>query len=182
MALTESRALPVGATAPDFSLPDTRTKTHVDREDFNGHPLLVVFMCNHCPFVVHLLDSLVERCAEFSQQGVSTVAISANDVISYPQDGPEPMAALAKTRNFNFPYLYDETQQVAKAFSAVCTPEFYLFDDNHALFYHGQWDSTRPGQGTANGNDVADAISLLLNDKPAPTDVRAAVGCSIKWA
>jgi len=182
MAITESRALPPGATAPDFSLPDTRTRTLVDREDFNGHPLLVVFMCNHCPFVVHLLDSLATRTREFSKQGVSTVAISANDIQSYPQDGPEKMAELANQYDFDFPYLFDETQQVAKAFAAVCTPEFYLFDENHALYYHGQWDSTRPGQGVASGDDVAAAVTSLLAEQPAPTEVQSAVGCSIKWA
>lgn len=182
MALTQSRTLPLGATAPDFLLPDTRTNTQVDREDFNGNPLLVVFMCNHCPFVVHLLESLAERTQKFSEQGVSCVAISANDVQSYPQDGPEKMAELAKQYDFSFPYLYDESQTVAKAFAAVCTPEFYLFDENHALYYHGQWDSTRPGQGVANGEDVATAVAHLLDDKPAPNEVRAAVGCSIKWA
>jgi len=182
MALTESRALPIGATAPDFSLPDTRNNTQVEREDFNGNPLLVVFMCNHCPFVVHLLSSLATRAQEFANQGVSTVAISSNDIKSYPQDGPQKMADLAKQHNFDFPYLFDESQQVAKAFNAVCTPEFYLFDDTHALYYHGQWDSTRPGQGVPTGDDVAAAILNLTDDKPAPTDVQSAMGCSIKWA
>ena len=186
MALTESRALPTGATAPDFALKDTRPGTNqgtsVTRDDFNGSPLLVVIMCNHCPFVVHLLDSLVMRTNEFATKGVSTVAISANDVASYPQDGPDKMGELAERHGFEFPYLYDETQQVAKEFKAVCTPEFYLFDDEHTLFYHGQWDDSRPGSGTATGDDVAQAIQALLADEPAPSDVRAAVGCSIKWA
>lgn len=182
MALTESRALPKGATAPDFALVDTRSNTTVTRDDFNGAPLLVVFMCNHCPFVVHLLDSLVERTNEFAKLGVSTVAISANDVKQYPQDGPDRMAELAATKGFEFPYLFDETQQTAKAFKAVCTPEFYLFNDEHALFYHGQWDNSRPGNGSATGDDVAQAVHTVLADGAAPANVSAAVGCSIKWA
>ncbi len=182
MALTKSRVLPTGATAPDFALTDTRSNTQVTRADFNGSPLLVVIMCNHCPFVVHLLDSLVQRTIEFAENGVSTVAISANDVASYPQDGPDKMAELAASRGFQFPYLFDETQQVAKEFKAVCTPEFYLFDEEHTLFYHGQWDSTRPSSGTATGDDVAQAVKTLLADEPAPSNVKAAVGCSVKWA
>ena len=182
MALTESRTLSLGATAPDFDLIDTRNQSSVTREDFNGSPLLVAIMCNHCPYVIHLLDSLVQRAAEFSQKGVATVAISANDVRSYPQDGPDKMSQLASSRGFGFPYLYDETQSVAKAFAAVCTPEFYLFNDEHALYYHGQWDSTHPGGGDATGDDVAKAVTSLLADEPAPSNVRAAMGCSIKWA
>ena len=182
MAITESRTLPLGATAPDFSLVDTRTQTTVTRDDFNGSPLLVAIMCNHCPFVVHLLDSLVQRAAEFSESGVSTVAISSNDIKSYPQDGPDKMAELAQSRGFDFPYLFDESQNVAKEFAAVCTPEFYLFNDEHALYYHGQWDNTRPGNGNATGDDVAQAVKTLLADEPAPANTRAAMGCSIKWA
>ena len=182
MALTESRTLPIGATAPDFALVDTCTNHTVVREDFNGSPLLVAIICNHCPFVVHLLDSLVQRAGEFAGAGVSTVAISSNDIQSYPQDGPDKMAQLASNRGFDFPYLFDETQNVAKEFAAVCTPEFYLFDDEHALYYHGQWDSSRPGGGTATGDDVAAAVKSLLADEPAPQNVRAAMGCSIKWA
>lgn len=181
MARTESRNLPLGATAPDFALTDTVSQTIVTRDDFNGSPLLVIFMCNHCPFVVHLLESLAKRTQEFAELGVSTVAISSNDVASYPQDGPEKMAELAKAQGFQFPYLFDETQQVAKEFAAVCTPEFYLFNDEHALYYHGQWDDSRPGRGVASGDDVARAVTQLLADEPAPSDTRAAVGCSIKW-
>lgn len=182
MAMTESRTLTLGAAAPDFELVDTRTQTTVTRADFNGTPLLVAIICNHCPFVVHLLDSLVQRSNEFAQSGIATVAISSNDVRSYPQDGPEPMAELAKSKGFEFPYLYDETQQVAKEFAAVCTPEFYLFNDEHALYYHGQWDGSRPGSGDASGDDVAAAVNRLLADEPPPENVQAAMGCSIKWA
>jgi len=182
MAMTESRSLPLGATAPDFALIDTRTGTEVTRADFNGGPLLVAIMCNHCPFVVHLLDSLVERTAEFATQGVASVAISSNDIVSYPQDGPERMAELAASRGFDFPYLFDADQKVAREFAAVCTPEFYLFDENHALFYHGQWDNSRPGSGAASGDDVAAAVAAIVNDEPPPENVRPAMGCSIKWA
>jgi len=125
MALTESKSLPQGAICPDFELTDTRSGTLVNREDFNGSPLMVAVICNHCPYVVHLLDSLVTRAAEFKTDGLETVAISANDIISHPQDGPEKMAELAENRGFGFPYLFDESQAVAKAFHAVCTPEFY---------------------------------------------------------
>jgi len=182
MAMLESKQLPVGATAPDFALPNTRNGQQVERADFTGSPLLVVFMCNHCPFVIHLMDSLAARSKEFAALGVPTVAISANDATRYPQDGPEKMAALADTRGFEFPYLYDESQSVAREFAAVCTPEFYLFDDEHALYYHGQWDDSRPGQGLATGHDVAKAVQDLLQDAPAPEHVKPSVGCSIKWA
>jgi len=182
MALTESRELPIGASAPDFSLRDTCSGNTVERGDFNGTPLLVVFMCNHCPFVVHLLDSLVSRCAEFQNQGVACVAISSNDINSYPQDGPERMAELAAKYGFGFPYLYDASQTVAREYTAVCTPEFFLFDDTHALYYHGQWDSSRPGSGSATGDDVAAAVTALVADEPAPTAVKPSMGCSIKWA
>jgi len=182
MALTESRQLPLGATAPDFSLTDTRNGQQVERADFIGSPLLVVVMCNHCPYVIHLLDSLVQRTKEFASLGVQTVALSANDANSYPQDGPKKMAELAAKCGFEFPYLYDESQSVAREFAAVCTPEFYVFDDEHALYYHGQWDGTRPGQQPATGDDVAQAVQHLLQDAKPPTDVKPSIGCSIKWA
>lgn len=182
MALTESRSLPLGALAPEFSLIDTRNQQRIELEDFNGSPLLVAVICNHCPFVVHLLESFVQRSAEFKELGVETVAISSNDVKHYPQDGPEKMAELAARYGFTFPYLYDSTQAVARAFAAVCTPEFYVFNDEHTLYYHGQWDSSRPGRGSATGDSVATVIEHLVAGKPAPETTYPSVGCSVKWA
>ncbi len=181
MVLTESTNMPIGAKAPDFLLPDTRNGQPVSLADHAGRPLLLVFMCNHCPYVVHLLEALTASAHEFADSGIATVTISANDVERYPQDGPDKMAALALTHGFRFPYCHDETQQVAKAYNAVCTPDIFLFDTEHRLYYHGQFDDTRPNRGQAHGQDLKRAAAMLLDGKPAPTDVRPSVGCSIKW-
>lgn len=181
MVLKESTAVNQGAPAPDFTLPDTQSLRSVSLSDFSGSPLLVVFMCNHCPYVVHLLAALTDTADELAGLGVATVAISANDVVGYPQDGPEKMAELAKAQGFNFPYCYDESQDVAKAYGAVCTPDIFLFDANHQLYYQGQFDDTRPGQGVANGQSVKLAAADLLAGKPASKNSAPSVGCSIKW-
>ena len=181
MVMTESINMPLGANAPTFTLPDTRSNLPVSLAEHTGHSVLIVFMCNHCPYVVHLLDELVSLAHEAARDNVDTIAISANDVARYPQDGPDKMAELAKLRGFDFPYCFDESQTVARAYGAVCTPDIFLFDAGHQLYYHGQFDNTRPGQGQAHGADLRSAIKSLVQGQPAPADIKPSVGCSIKW-
>jgi len=182
VALTESTDTPIGSDAPFFSLPEPLTNNIVSLNDFEGSPLLVVFMCNHCPYVVHIVDGLVDAARDFESQGIKTVAISANDISTHPADSPDKMAELARQKGFTFNYLYDETQDVAKAYRAVCTPDLYLFDASHSLYYRGQFDASRPGGNTAvTGRDLRDAATAMLRSDPAPTDPPASVGCSIKW-
>ena len=183
MAKTSSNDMPPGAAAPDFTLPDTRTGQSVSLTDHAGSPLLVLFMCNHCPYVVHIVDELVRLAADFHDRGVKTLAISANDVNSHPADSPENMGKLAADKDFGFPYLFDESQDVARAYGAVCTPDIYVFDADHRLFYRGQFDATRPGQGsTATGDDLRAALAALLAGESAPQPQHPSVGCSIKWS
>jgi peroxiredoxin len=138
--------LPLGTEAPGFTLPDTVSGKQVSLDDFDrGKPLLVVFMCNHCPYVKHVREKFAEIAAEYQKKGVEVVAISANDPGAFPEDGPEQMAALAGELGFTFPYLFDETQETAKAYHAACTPDFFLFDGERRLFYRGQMDGARPG-------------------------------------
>ncbi len=180
MVLTESTNMPVASSAPDFTLPDTRNGEPVTLGNIEG-PVLIVFMCNHCPYVVHIVDPLVALAAELNQRGVTTIAISSNDVVSHPADGPAKMAALAAAKGFDFPYCFDETQQVARSYNAVCTPDIFLFDSQHKLFYHGQFDDTRPGRDVAHGGDLRTAALQMLEGGLAPTDTSPSVGCSIKW-
>lgn len=184
-----SLAPQIGSPAPDFRLPDPlagRVYTLADFESSQG--LLVAFLCNHCPFVQHLLDALVAFAAEYLPKGLATVAISSNDVASHPEDAPELMARLARERGFGFPYLYDESQAAAIAFRAVCTPEFFLYDGKRRLFYAGRFDASRPSHPMAPGNDLpatgeymrAAADALLAGDAP-PSQQIASTGCSLKW-
>lgn len=182
MALTESNMLPLGAALPAFSLPDTRTGDTVSNTDYTGKPLVVVFMCNHCPFVVHLLDGLASAGRDFQAQGVSVLAISSNDVSTHPSDGPEHMANLARNMGFDFPYAYDESQAVARAFDAACTPDFYLFDAAGTLVYRGQFDGARPGSNEpVSGEDLRAAVSALVAGEAVPHEQKPSIGCSIKW-
>jgi peroxiredoxin len=175
--------LPLGTPAPPFALPDTRTGRTVALEDFATSPaLLVAFMCNHCPFVKHILDGFVAFARDFGARGVAVVTISSNDVVSYPQDAPAEMTRLATLKGFTFPYLYDESQEVANAYQAVCTPDFFLFDRNRRLAYRGQFDASRPGNNIAvSGADLRAACEALLEGKPPPREQVPSVGCSIKW-
>jgi len=174
--------LSVGSAAPPFTLPDTRGNQPVSPSDHAGSPLLIAFLCNHCPYVVHIVEPLVALAAELAPRGLATIAISANDIVAYPQDGPVEMAALAAAKGFGFPYCFDETQDVARVYDAVCTPDLFLFDADHRLFYRGQFDGTRPGRGdAADGADLRRAIEALLAGEPAPADPPPSVGCSIKW-
>jgi len=178
MAVTASTMLPLGTLAPDFSLPDTEGNL-VSVEDFKDAPaFLVVFMCNHCPFVKHVLDGLTGLIKVYQAKGVAAVAINSNDVEDYPEDRPEMMAKLAEEKGFTFPYLYDETQDVAKAYHAACTPDFFLFDKARKLVYRGQMDDSRPGNNIlVTGADLRAA----LEGKPVATKQRPSMGCNIKW-
>ncbi len=183
MARRTSRMLPLGTPAPSFALPDTVTGRTVALEDLSTSPaLLVAFICNHCPFVKHILDEFVAFGRDFGARGVAIVAISSNDVVSYPEDAPAEMARIATHKGFTFPYLYDESQEVAKAYQAVCTPDFFLFDRDRRLAYRGQFDASRPGNKVAvSGADVRAACEALLGGKAAPRQQIPSVGCSIKW-
>lgn len=182
MAETPSTMLGIGTQAPDFSLPEPASGNSVSLSNYAGKPLLVVFSCNHCPYVLHILESLTAFANEKQRQGLAVVMISANDVAGYPADGPEKMAALAQSHGFEFPYLYDESQQVALAYRAACTPDFFLFDGAHQLVYRGQYDSSRPGnQISVDGSDLRAAVDSLLAGNAIAGDQIPSVGCNIKW-
>jgi len=183
MVRQASRMLPLGTPAPPFALPDTVTGRSVAIGELAASQLLLVaFICNHCPFVKHILDGFVAFAREFGARGVAVVAISPNDVTSQPDDAPAEMARIARMKDFTFPYLYDESQEVAKAYQAVCTPDFFLFDRERRLAYRGQFDASRPGGRIAvTGADLRAACEALLAGKPATRDQIPSIGCSIKW-
>ena len=182
MVMTPSTMLPLGTEAPDFRLPDTEGKT-VSREEFkDARALLVIFMCNHCPFVKHIREGLARFGRDYRERGVAVVGINANDVANYPDDSPEKMAEEVRQAGYTFPYLYDETQKVAKAYRAACTPDFFLFDGAHRLAYRGQFDASRPGNGLpVTGADLRLATDALLDGKPISEDQTPSIGCNIKW-
>jgi peroxiredoxin len=182
MVKTASTMLPLGTTAPDFSLPDTEGRT-VSLADFAEAPaLLVIFMCNHCPYVKHVAEGLAGLAKEYQQRGVAVVGISSNDVANFPEDSPKKMAHEVKQRGYTFPYLYDESQEVAKAYRAACTPDFYVFDKDRKLVYRGQMDSSRPESGApVTGEDLRAALDAVLAGKPVSADQKASLGCNIKW-
>jgi peroxiredoxin len=174
---------PLGMQAPPFRLPSPATGKLVSRDDFSSAPaLLVVFMCNHCPFVKHVRDGFVQLAREYQARGVAVVAISSNDAGQYSQDSPQAMAEESKRYGYTFPYLYDESQEVAKAYRAACTPDFYLFDREQRLVYRGQMDDSRPGNlRPVTGADLRQALDAVLEGRAAPADQKASVGCNIKW-
>lgn len=181
MVKTASTMLPLGTLAPEFSLPNVDGST-VSNADFEGKPLLVIFMCNHCPFVIHLREHLASFANEYQAKGLGIVGISSNDVVGYPQDGPEKMAEEAQSAGYTFPYLYDATQDVAKTYKAACTPDFFLFDADHRLVYRGQFDDSRPGNNVAvTGNDMRTACDAVLANQQVPTEQKPSIGCNIKW-
>ena len=181
MVKTASTMLSLGTQAPDFALPDVDGST-VTRQQFAGKPLVVIFMCNHCPFVVHIRAELAKFANAYQSKGVAVVGISSNDVGSHPQDGPEKMKAEAVSAGYTFPYLFDGTQAVAKAYKAACTPDIFLFDADHSLVYRGQFDSSRPSNGQpVTGADLRAACDAVLANKPVSNDQRASIGCNIKW-
>lgn len=182
MSNTPSTMLELGTKAPDFKLFDTVNNQLVSRDDFaNAKGMLVVFMCNHCPFVKHILKEFVKTARDLQQKGIGVVTISSNDVENYPDDSPVKMASLAREHQFSFPYLYDGTQEVAKAYRAACTPDFFLFDENDNLVYRGQFDDSRPGNDKpVTGNDIREAVEQLF-DGEVKEDQRPSMGCNIKW-
>jgi peroxiredoxin len=182
MVKTASTMLPLGTTAPDFSLLNVNGET-VSRSDFqDAKGLLVIFMCNHCPFVIHLADQLAQFARDYHDAGLAIVAISSNDVSNHPQDSPEQMVHEAEQRGYIFPYLYDEEQEVAKAYHAACTPDFFLFDGNHQLVYRGQFDASRPDSGIpVSGEDLRQAVDAMLAGQPVSEDQQPSLGCNIKW-
>jgi peroxiredoxin len=181
MAAT-SQMLELGTRLPTFNLPDTIAGKLVSSETLLGSPVVVAFICNHCPYVVHIREGLAEFGRWCDESGVKMVAISSNDVATYPQDGPAEMAAEARHAGYRFPYLYDETQKVARAFRAACTPDFYVFDARGKLVYRGQFDDSRPGSGKpVTGHDVRAAVSALLGGGAPDPNQRPSIGCSLKW-
>jgi peroxiredoxin len=183
MALTESTMLELGTTVPDFALTCVVTGKTVRRDDFRGQKaLLVMFICAHCPYVKHIEKGLAALGKDYAGKPIGIVAISSNDVTTHPADSPAGLKQQAATFGFNFPYLYDETQAVARAYKAACTPDFFLFDGNHRLVYRGQFDASRPGNEIpVTGKDLRAAIDLVLAGKHVPTEQRPSIGCNIKW-
>jgi peroxiredoxin len=182
MAAVNSTMLPLGTKAPGFSLPDTTGKI-VSLEDFRGSPaLLVIFMCNHCPYVKHVREGLSKLVKEYQARHVAVVGISANDVESFPDDSPQRMAEEARLYGYSFPYLYDESQEAAEAYRAACTPDFFLFDAERRLAYRGQMDDSRPGSGKpVTGRDLRAALDAVLEGRPVSQEQKPSIGCSIKW-
>ena len=182
MVMTVSTMQPLGTLAPDFKLPDTKGNM-VSLQDFKEAPaFLVIFMCNHCPFVKHILDDMVNLVKGYQAKGVSVVGINSNDVVNFPEDSPEMMAKVAKESSFTFPYLYDETQEVAKAYNAACTPDFFLFDKDKILVYRGQMDDSRPGNDIpVTGLDLIKAMDAVLAGRDVNFEQKPSIGCKIKW-
>jgi peroxiredoxin len=182
MALTPSTMLPLGTIAPDFRLPDTNGKI-VSPADFKDKAaLLVIFMCNHCPYVIHIRAGLAQLARDYSPRGVGIVGISANDASNYPADSPAKMKDEVKTAGYIFLYLYDETQAVAKSYRAACTPDIFLFDKNQQLVYRGQFDASRPKNNIpVTGNDLRAALDAVLGGKPVSANQIPSLGCNIKW-
>lgn len=182
MAQTPSTMLPLGTEAPTFRLPNI-DGTIVSLEDFADAPaLLVMFICNHCPFVKHIRDELARLGRDYQQRGVAIVAINSNDVANYPDDSPERMRDEAGQAGYTFPYLFDETQEVAKAYNAACTPDFFLFDRARKLVYRGQLDDSRPGNDVpVTGRDLRAALDAVLDGRPVPGNQKPSMGCNIKW-
>ncbi len=183
MVKTLSTMLPLGTKAPDFSLEDVVSGNKISLDTFaDKKALLVMFICVHCPFVKHLQDNLVALGKEYVDKGLGIVAISANDIAKHPDDAPENMKKMAETLGFNFPFCYDESQEVAKAYTAACTPDFFLFDNDNTLVYRGQFDDSRPGNDVPiTGKDLKAAIEDVLRDRTVDTQQKPSIGCNIKW-
>jgi peroxiredoxin len=183
MARTESTMQPLGTIAPDFSLPDVVSGKTVSRDGAKGAGgLLVMFLCVHCPFVKYVEQGIARFAGDYAGQGLGIVGISSNDAVAHPDDGPEGMRAQAKRLGFTFPYLYDESQQVARAYDAACTPDFFLYNRDMRLMYRGQFDASRPSLSTpVSGNDLRRAVEALLAGKPPLDPQVASLGCNIKW-
>lgn len=182
MVLTPSTMLDLGTTAPDFTLNTADNKPYALAEQTIEKGLLVIFMCNHCPYVLHIAARLTDKIRDYQKQGISVVAINSNDSSSYPDDSPEKMITLSKSFGFSFPYLVDETQDVAKIYQAACTPDFFLFNKNKKLVYRGQFDNARPGnKEPITGEDLSAAVNALLAAGPVDLEQKPSMGCNIKW-
>lgn len=183
MTQTQSTMLPLGTLAPDFAMAEVVTGKTVRRSDFKDYrAFLVMFLCAHCPYVKHIEKGLSELGRDYGSRGVSIVAICSNDAEAFPEDSPAKLKHQAETRGFYFPYLHDETQNVARAYQAACTPDFFLFDSNSRLVYRGQFDGSRPGNGVpVTGADLRAAIDALLDGRPVSAHQKPSVGCNIKW-
>ncbi|NTV46025.1 MAG: thioredoxin family protein [Chlorobiales bacterium] len=175
--------IPLGTTAPDLTLPDTISGKMLSLQMLKSDKATVImFICNHCPFVKHIQKELAALARTYQPKGISFIAISSNDIKNYPDDSPENMAREAKTAGYIFPYLYDETQAVAKAYDAACTPDFYIFDKNLTCVYRGQLDDARPGNSIpTTGKDIRNALDAILNGSPVSKDQKPSIGCNIKW-
>jgi peroxiredoxin len=183
MARTPSVMTPLGKKAPDFTLPDTMSGKDLSLQAWKGKTATVImFICNHCPFVKHVNAALVQLGNDYKDKGISFIAISSNDVAGYPEDSPEQMKRIGSQLNYPFPYLYDASQEVAKAYEAACTPDFFIFDANLLLVYRGQLDDSRPGNDKpVTGADIRNALNLLIAGKPVPPHQKPSIGCNIKW-
>lgn len=183
MSYTESNMLPLGSDAPPFALPDTVSGKMIKLKDIaSDKATVVMFICNHCPYVIHVNDEIVRVANDYIPKGVAFVAISSNDVENYPEDGPDEMKKVAKRLKYPFPYLYDESQNVARAFDAACTPDFYVFDKNLKLAYRGRLDDSKPkNTNPLTGKDLRNAIDAILDGKPVPEKQYPSGGCNIKW-
>lgn len=183
MALTPSNMMPLGTKAPDFSLIDTVSEKQNSLNDIKGlNGTLVMFICNHCPFVKHVNEQLSQIAKDYISKGFGFAAISSNDVQNYPEDSPEKMKSNAVEHDFNFPYLYDESQEIAKAYDAACTPDFYVFDKDLILVYRGQLDDSRPGNNIpVTGRDIRNIFDALLSKSAISKDQKPSIGCNIKW-
>ncbi len=183
MSRTPSNMIPLGTKAPNFDLIDTISNKKLSLNSLKGNKATVIFfICNHCPFVIHVNEALVNIAKDFSEKGISFIAISSNDVVNYPQDAPNLMKQNALDFNYPFPYLYDETQEVAKAYDAACTPDNYIFNENLELVYRGQLDNSRPGNGIpVTGKDLRNALQNLLDGNEISQNQKPSIGCNIKW-
>jgi peroxiredoxin len=181
VALTPSAMVALGTPAPDFALPDTEGRT-VRLRDFDGKPLIVAFLCNHCPYVKHVANDLAQVTAKYMDKGVAVVGINSNDATKYPDDSPDAMKVEAKRRGYSFPYLFDESQAVAHAYKATCTPDFFLYTKDRQLAYRGQMDDSRPGNGKPiTAADLTAAVDAVLAGKEPPAVQKPSMGCNIKW-
>ena len=173
----------LGTKAPEFNLPDTVSGKNLSLQDLKSNKAtLIMFICNHCPFVKHVNEALVKLANDYIPKGISFIAISSNDVVNFPEDSPEKMKQEAKALGYSFPYLYDESQEVAHAYDAACTPDFFIYDKDLKLVYRGQLDDSRPSNGLpVTGKDIRSAFDLLLEGKNIPEEQRPSIGCNIKW-
>ncbi|NQW29065.1 MAG: thioredoxin family protein [Ignavibacteria bacterium] len=183
MALVESNSFQTGRVAPNFSLPDTVSGQTLSLAQVSGkHGTVVMFICNHCPFVVHVNPELVRLANDYRVRGFGFVAISSNDVQTYPEDGPDQMKQTAEQMGYPFPYLYDESQEIARLYDAACTPDFYVFDSDLHAVYHGQLDDSRPKNGKPlDGHSIRNVLDALLSGNPVPAEQFPSIGCNIKW-